>query len=199
VWVSVSRETGQLYSIYLNTLLEWQERINLVSRETLTDLEGRHLKDSQQVGSWLEEIHPGAEKEIVDLGSGAGFPGMVLAIMGVGKTTLVESNGKKCAFLREVKRVTGVNVTIVQSRIERLKGRSFDVVVARGLAPLHTLLCYALPLLRPKGLCLFLKGKTAELEVEEARRYWCFNLEKKPSSTSEEGVLLLVSDLEKKI
>lgn len=196
--MSVSRETEELFKVYLESLAVWQKSINLVSRETLTDSEERHLRDSEQVGDWLKDIYPNAKKEIADLGSGAGFPGMVLAIMGVGRLSLIEANGKKCAFLRDVRRATNTSVEIIQSRIEDVSDRKYDIVVSRALAGLDQLLSYAHPLLKKEGVCLFLKGKECETELAGAQKHWKFNVTKRVSNTNEDGVLLLISDLEKK-
>ncbi len=196
--MSVSRETEEFFQVYLEKLSLWQKSINLVSRETLADSEERHLRDSEQVGCWLQEILPDKDKEVVDLGSGAGFPGMVLAIMGVGRLTLIEANGKKCTFLRDVRRTTGISAEIIQSRIESVQGRKFDVVVSRALAGLGQLLSYAHPLLKKEGICLFLKGKECDAELAKAQEYWNFKVSRRVSCTNEDGVLLLISDLEKK-
>lgn len=196
--MGVSRETEERFQVYLERLVFWQKSINLVSRETLSDLEGRHLLDSQQVGVWLKEILCGENMDIADLGSGAGFPGMVLAMMGIGRVALIEANGKRCAFLRDVRRATNTSVEIIQFRIEDIHNRKFDVVVSRALADLNQLLSYAHSLLRRGGICLFLKGKESEDEVVQAQINWNFSVERKRSVTNEDGVLLLISDLEKK-
>ncbi len=196
--MSVSRETEELFKVYLEKLAIWQKSINLVSRETLADSEERHLRDSEQIGDWLQDIYPNAGKEIADLGSGAGFPGMVLAIMGVGRLSLIEANGKKCAFLRDAKRATNTSVEIIQSRIEDVNDRKYDVVVSRALAGLGQLLSYAHPLLKKDGVCLFLKGKEYDTELTDAQKHWNFKISKRVSNTNEDGVLLLISDLEKK-
>src|SRR5512132_3740040 len=151
-------------SAYLTLLRRWQRRINLVGAGTLADPWRRHVLDSAQLAPLLPPDRP----RLIDLGSGAGFPGLVLAILTPARVCLVESDVRKCAFLVEAARVTGATVEIKNARIESLAPASYDIVSARALAPLHKLLEYADKLLVPNGSCLFLKGRNWGVELTRA-------------------------------
>jgi len=132
---------------------------------------------------------------LVDLGSGAGFPGLVLAILGVGTVDLVESDSKKCTFLREVIRVTRADARVRELRIDAFSENAFDVVTSRALAPLRRLLGHASRLLLPDGICLFLKGRRVEEELTEAGKEWNMKVEKFPSETEPGGWVIRVGDI----
>jgi 16S rRNA (guanine527-N7)-methyltransferase len=182
----VSRETLERLRLYADLLVKWQARINLVGPDTLPDLWSRHVLDSVQL---FPLIKAGA-KRVADLGSGAGFPGLVLAIMGAPNMHLVESDSRKCAFLREAARVTETSVTVVNKRIEQVAPLSADVVTARALAPLDRLLGWAFPHLAPGGECLFLKGRGAEDELTASAKEWNITASRVPSLTDSGGLIL---------
>lgn len=182
----VSRETTDRLEIYSSILIEWSARINLVSQPTLADLWQRHFLDSAQ----LLRILPRNAKSLIDLGSGAGFPGLVLAILGVPGVELVESDARKCAFLREAARVTGAAVTIHNQRIEVVLPHAVDVVTARGCAPLDRLLPLAERFISPSTTCLFLKGAQAAEELTVAGKAWTMAVTRHPSRTDPSGVIL---------
>jgi len=187
----VSRETMDRLKIYQGLLEIWQQKINLVSASTLPHLWERHFEDSFQLLSHL----PDGDCSLIDLGSGAGFPGLVLALSRLEdlKVILVESDLRKSLFLENVSRETKVNVTVLTERIESLEGKiKGDVITARALAPLSELLNYASPLMKKYSSCLFLKGKDAEKEIEEAQKKWEFDLEIFPSLTDSKGHLLKI-------
>ena len=194
----VSRETLQKLTRYQELLGKWQARINLVSRETLPDSWRRHFLDSAQLYPHLNG------RVLFDLGSGAGFPGLVLAIMAAEgrpfETHLVESDGRKAAFLAEVAREVGLarRVTVHVDRIERLpldRLPRADTVTARALAPLSELLDYAAPLLAPGGICLFLKGAKANAELTEARKSWTMQADSIRSITDSSGAVLRLAGI----
>ncbi len=187
----VSRETRERLETYLGVLTKWQPRINLVGTTTLRDPWRRHILDSTQ----LIALIPESATTLIDLGSGAGFPGMVLAICGVSNVHLIESDQRKVAFLREVAAATNTNVTIHCARIEAVSLPPADVVTARALAPLAQLIDYALPLLGPRGVCLFLKGERAEREIPESLTRWSMNLERFPSQSAATGRILRLSSI----
>ncbi len=152
----VSRETLARLARYAEALGRWQARINLVGRDTLGDLWRRHMLDSAQ----LLPLLPHGARRLIDLGSGAGFPGLVLAVLGVPEVHLVEADARKCAFLREAARLADVaNVTIHNRRIEAMPAETFDVVTARALAPLPELLMLARRFAGPATVYLFPKGR----------------------------------------
>jgi 16S rRNA (guanine527-N7)-methyltransferase len=193
----VSDDTLARLDKFATLLTAWQRRINLIAPSTLSHLWTRHIADSLQ----LLPLAPKA-KIWIDLGSGAGFPGIPLACA-LAQTPgtqvhLVESNGKKAAFLRETVRITGVPATVHADRIENF-GDSFggnaDVVTARALAPLKSLCDQVFPLLARGAIGLFLKGQDVEAELTEAAKYWTVEAEQKPSVTSRDGVVVLVKSL----
>ena len=176
---------------YVRLLATWQRRLNLVGRASLADVWRRHVLDSAQ----LHPLLPPAARLLVDLGSGAGFPGMVLAIMGGPRVHLVESNQRKCAFLGEVNRLTGAGARIHQGRIENLAPFDADVITARAVAPLDRLLARAWPFIGPATQCLFLKGGTIEEELTVAQKNWILKATPIRSLSHRSGVVLKVEDI----
>lgn len=195
----VSRETLERLNLYESALKRWQPAVNLVAPATLPQIWRRHFADSAQ----LAALVPAQAQSLVDLGSGAGFPGLVLAILLGGKrlkrVVLVESDQRKAAFLREVARQTGTDVEVVSARIEapgtRARIGTADVVCARALAALDALLELAFPLFGPNSIGLFLKGKDAAAEVEAARVRWQLDVALTPSMTDERGSIVAVRGL----
>lgn len=184
--VGVSRETLDRLSVYLDLLRRWERAINLVGPATLEDPWRRHFLDSAQLAAFV----PDRAKSLVDLGSGAGFPGMVLAIMGVPGVHLIESDRRKAQFLREVARATGTPVTIHAARIEDVPGWPADVISARALAPLPRLLDLAERFLASDSVCLFLKGRSGLCELTEAQAGWHMVAEVLPSLSDPTGLVL---------
>jgi 16S rRNA (guanine527-N7)-methyltransferase len=184
--IDVSRETLERLTLYLELLRRWQRAINLVGPATLADPWRRHMLDSAQLLAHL----PGPASQLVDLGSGAGFPGMVLALLGVPGVTLIEADRRKAEFLREVARATDADVAVRNERIERLAGWPAAVVTARALAPLPRLLSLAERFLTPDSVCLFLKGASLTGELIDAGKCWHMVPEKFPSLSGSTGVVL---------
>ena len=184
--VPVSRETLARLDAYAQLLTRWSARINLVGRDTLPDLWRRHILDSAQ----LYRFVPSSAQNTIDLGSGAGFPGLVLAILGVPGVELVEADSRKAVFLREAARVTGAAVTIRPCRIQAVPPHPVDVVTARACAPLDRLLDLAAPFLAPDTLCLFPKGERFNEELTLARKRWTINVSVEPSLSDRRGVVL---------
>jgi len=187
--MGVSRETRLCLERYLDLLRRWQARINLVGAATLEDPWRRHMLDSAQ----LAPLVP-AGARVADLGSGAGFPGLVLALLRGGPVDLIESDTRKAAFLREAVRITGAAAAVHNTRAERL-ALAADAVVARACAPLDRLLGLAAPLLAAGGVCLFLKGARAEEELRAARMRWRMTVRRRPSLSAPDGVVLELSDI----
>lgn len=194
--LNVSRETFRRLELFAALLEKWTPKINLISRATIPSIWSRHIRDSLQVyrngpedfGHW------------VDLGSGGGMPGLIVAILAAEKpsapmVSLVESDGRKAAFLRTVLRETGVRGRVFCERIENLPAQNADVVSARALADLPTLLAYAQRHLKTGGIALLPKGVTWENEVEIARREWSFALDVLKSETEEGSVILRIGDI----
>jgi 16S rRNA (guanine527-N7)-methyltransferase len=185
----VSRETLARLEAYAALLAQWNERINLVARESLRDPWRRHFLDSAQLLPFVPE----GARSLVDLGSGAGFPGLVLAVMDVPGVELVESDARKCAFLREAARVAAAAVQIHNARIESVPAHLVDVVTARGCAPLDRLLVLAQPFIGTHTVCLFPKGAQAGQELNAARQSWEFDVTSHESRTDPRGVVLCLS------
>lgn len=180
---------------YAELLQKWQKAINLVGPDTLNNIEQRHFDDSAQ----LLKLIPETALNLFDFGSGAGFPGMVLAMIRPElKTHLVESDHRKCTFLSTVSRETMTPVTIYNERIESLSTEAIpDIITARALAPLDKLLGYAMPWAakNPDLILLFLKGARAEEEIDAARKGYDFTLEKFPSASDPSGCILKITGL----
>ncbi len=192
----VSRETLLRLNVYADLLTKWTRAINLVSRASLQDLWRRHMLDTAQLSPLLPRAPADRPRVIVDLGSGAGFPGMVLAILGAGDLHLVESDRRKALFLREVVRETGCGAQVHNVRIEEMVPVATDVVTARGCAPLAELLGYAYKIPGPaagrRPCCLFLKGRRVDEELTEARKRWKMTVEPFPSRTDASGTILRI-------
>lgn len=189
---NVSRETLDRLRVYADLLVSWRTSLNLVAASTLPNLWHRHILDSFQLAALL----PRETRAITDLGSGAGFPGLVLAIATGHPVALVEADARKCAFLGEVARRTDAPVSILNARIEALRPRPprADVLTARALAPLSALCGFAAAL-RPAS-CLFPKGRKWRAELAEARKRWKMRVEAFDSATSRDGRILRLSNVE---
>lgn len=192
---NVSRETLEGLRCYAALLVKWQVRINLIGPTTVDDLWIRHIADSLQ----LLPLTPAAAKIWVDLGSGAGLPGLVLAIALKGSTGvavhLYESDQRKAAFLREAARITGAPAEIHAERIEAAAPLPADVVTARALAPLDRLLELASPFWGPQTVGLFPKGRNAPAECEAASKRWRFTYHLAASQTDSSGNIVVLRSL----
>ncbi len=192
---NVSRETLARLSVYADLLKRWQSKINLVSPASLPNLWQRHMLDSAQL---VDHIAP-ETKIITDLGSGAGFPGLVIAIMTGIETHLVESDSRKSAFLREVIRQTNAPAIIKNGRAETMTPWLSPIVTARALAPLPKLLTYARPFLDNSmashaPACLFLKGENWREELTDAEKSWHIQCQDVVSITDPAGRILIISN-----
>lgn len=195
---NVSRETFDKLKSCQTMLGEWQQKFNLISSNTLEDSWNRHFLDSAQ----LFPLLPKDAEVMYDFGSGAGFPGMVLAIMANEKmphlqVTLVESTTKKTLYLNAVREQLGVRVNVLNDRIEKLPAAKADVITSRALASLNELLGYAVRFCKPETVCIFPKGKKYAEELAEAHRCWRFKCQILPSRQSEEGRILVITNLSK--
>jgi len=192
----VSRETLDRLTTYHELLKKWGARINLVSRATIDDPWMRHFHDSAQ----LLDLSPTDARLWVDLGSGAGFPGLVIAILAAERrpdlsVQLIESDQRKAVFLREVIRETGVTADVVAQRIESATACGADVLSARAVAPLAALLEMAHRHLAPSGVALFPKGARYRQELAEALESFTFDCEEYPSETDAEAVILKIGGI----
>ena len=194
--LNVSRETFMKLERYVSLVKKWTPKINLISKSTVPTIWSRHIQDSLQV----YRAGPVAFDRWLDLGSGAGFPGVVVAIMSCenpteGSVGLVESDQRKSAFLRAALREADAKGTVFPERIESLAPQGADVVSARALSDLRTLLGFAHRHLTTGGIALFPKGATWEKEVSDARNEWSFTCEARKSDTEEGSVVLRIGEI----
>ena len=191
IWLNVSRETKTQFELLADMVAHWSKRINLVSRSSSATFWERHIFDSAQIYA----LKPDHCKRWLDLGSGAGFPGLVVAIMAIKSdpeisVTLVESDKRKAVFLREAARQLDLRVHVLDSRIESLPPLEADILSARALAPLSKLCGFANRHLRDGGIALFPKGQSHHGEIVSARKEWDFSLTIHTSMTDSSSVIL---------
>lgn len=192
----VSRETFDRLARFVALLEKWNPRINLVAGSTLPQVWERHILDSLQVF----DLADAREGRWADLGTGGGFPGLVVALVAAEEApglhvTLVESDQRKAAFLASALREAGVTAKVAAARIESLPPLGATVLSARALAPLDGLLHHAARHLAPGGKALFPKGRSHEEEVAEALATWRFRVQKQPSRTDSQAVILIIEDI----
>jgi 16S rRNA (guanine527-N7)-methyltransferase len=190
---NVSRETLARLKTYVGLLQDWNARHNLVSDASLADVWRRHIWDCAQLARFVPE----SARTLADLGSGAGFPGLVLAELLRDKVqvTLFEATAKKCHFLMAVRDRLALNTIVRNERIEDAEFEPFAVVTARACAPLDKLLAYAQHFAGPRSVCLLLKGQNVGSELTQARKSWKMNLQQHPSLTDPSGVVLEIREL----
>jgi len=194
--LDVSRETFERLKLYEQLIIKWNKTINLVSKSTLDQIWDRHIVDSAQ----LLSIHIDNTENWLDIGSGGGLPGIVIAAILVETSpnthlTLVESDQRKCAFLRTASRELGLKTTVKAERIEQAKEANADVLTARALKPLDELFLFSERHLKPTGVALFAKGKSAKDEITFARQNWNFDVVAHPSITDNEASILEVRNI----
>ena len=196
---NVSRETRGRLERYLDLLFEWNERINLIGRTTTASAWSRHILDSVQ----LLHLAPPKTRTWIDLGSGAGLPGLPVAIIAADQRpaismTLVESDRRKVAFLQTAARELDLRISIEARRIEALRARPYDVVSARALAPLDRLCALAHRFRGSGTVFLFLKGAQLDSELTQAQKHWHILADRMPSATDPAGSILKILELEPK-
>lgn len=194
--VDVSRETLERLDVYVQLLLKWTQRINLISSSTLDNIWTRHILDSAQ----LWNLRPESGKTWLDLGSGGGLPGLVVAAIAQSEApsvcvTLVESDLRKATFLRTAAKKMELSARVFSERAEELTRQDSDIVSARALASLDQLLELASRHLRPGGTCLFPKGARAQSEIACARQTWQFTIEQHGSLTDSAASILKITEI----
>lgn len=192
----VSCETHDRLHAFIDLLQRWNRRINLIGPSAVETIWQRHVEDSAQLSGFIKPEHD----TLLDLGSGAGFPGLVLAILARDRhpqltVSLCESDTRKCAFLREASRQTDTSVVILNQRIEAMSAQPSDVITARALTSLDRLFAMAERFAHEKTELLLLKGAKAEQELTDAARTWHSKAERFPSLTDRDGVILRVTGL----
>lgn len=189
---NVSRETMAKLILYAELLIKWNGAVNLVSKNSLKSLWQRHFLDSAQLAPLIDK-HARADPICLDMGSGAGFPGMVLAVLQVGRWTLVEADQRKIAFLAELCRVCEVSVRLRGGRIEAMDPFCADVITARAVAPLGELMKYGKPFVNERSVCLFSKGRRYGDEIIEAQGDWVFEPQIFPSMSARDGRIVMIA------
>ena len=193
--LGVSRETQDRLEVYVEVLLHWQRRRNLIGRGTIADIWRRHILDSGQIAAHI----PPEARRITDLGTGAGLPGLVLAIITGLETDLIESDSAKAAFLAEAIRLTKAPGVIHHARIEAVEPWPTDILTARALAPLATLLGYAEPFFRAstsaRTVGIFPKGAKWHHELTDSTKTWHMSAHQAPSATDPDARILIVTDI----
>ena len=192
--LNVSRETFSKLEAFADLVRKWNPKINLVSKNSLDDLWQRHILDSVQVFELAE-----GEGHWVDLGSGGGFPGIVVAILNqeaqTFQVTMVESDQRKCAFLRTAIRELSLTALVKTERIEQLDGLEADILSARALADLTQLLDFTELHLNPDGIVLFPKGQNWQSEDSDAKKVWTYALEAIESKTNPAAAILKIKNI----
>lgn len=197
--LSVSRETTERLSIYVDLLEKWNRRINLIAKSTQPDIWQRHIADSAQL-----LVHaPPAVTHWLDFGSGGGLPGLVVAIIGndsgrVKTITLVESDARKCVFLTEATRTLGLNVRVLNQRVEAVPLQAADVISARALADLSSLCDYAYPHCHQDTVLFFPKGAAHAQELTAASKAWDFEANVHQSRTDSRAAIVELWRLKRK-
>ena len=197
--LNVSRETLNYFYEYKTLLSKWNEKINLVSKHTLEDIWQRHFLDSGQIVTKVEA----SGKRWVDVGSGAGFPGLVVALLLRDRKVdcdlvLVEKNPKKGFFLNEVIRKLNLSVEVVNDNIDTLEPLNADILTARAFSELNNLIEIAFRHRKKEGICLFLKGENYRIELDKTLNYWFFDYDIVDSLSSSSGKIIRVKKIFKR-
>ena len=188
--VNVSRETLDALCVYVALLEKWQFRINLIGKTTESDIWRRHIFDSAQLLAYMPKMVANDTRHILDIGSGAGFPGLVLAILGAGRVQLVEADQRKSVFLQTVIRELGLTASVVNQRVESLPACQPDVITARAVAALPKLMTMIDSQLHKGLTCLFLKGAKVEEELTNFQTYSTMTPHLYPSQSFTDGVIV---------
>lgn len=196
--VDVSRETLAQLQVYAELLAKWQPAQNLISNSTVDDMWRRHFLDSAQMYAPIRARYGDKELNFMDIGSGAGFPGLVLSIMGLGKAHMVESNNKKCIFMGHVSRDASADSVILNKRIEELDDFPLDFITSRACATISQLLDWSGKFIKPHTELWLLKGTIVDDELTEALKSWNMKSERYPSLSDETGCILRLYDIKKK-
>ena len=196
---NVSRETLNSFCEYQTLLAKWNKKINLVSKNTLANLWERHFLDSGQIINHVDALG----KRWVDVGAGAGFPGLVVALLLKDRKIdcdmiLVEKNTKKVFFLNEVIRKLNLNVTVVNKNVESIESLNADILTARAFSELKKLVELALFHRKEKGVCLFLKGENYRFELDKTLNYWFFDYDVFDSLSNSSGKIIRVKKIFKR-
>ena len=176
---------------YIDSIIKYNFHTNLVGKSTLADPWSKHILDSLQLISFIKN----KSHSILDMGTGAGLPGAVLSIVGYKNISLVDSNGKKIKFLKRIKDDLGLDLNIITGRLEKIHNLKFDIITSRALAKLNILFGYSQNFMKKNTVLIFLKGKTVNEEIFEAKKNWKFEFQKYQSVSDTRGVILVIERL----
>jgi len=188
----VSREIFTKLIEFKELLLKWNKTINLISAKTSNDIMNRHVLDSLQLLPLIKK-----ESKVIDLGSGAGFPAIILSIAGIHHITLIESDSRKAAFLIQASKISSNNIRVINDRIENIENLQCDIITSRAFAELDSIFKYSSKI-EVKNKFLLHKGAGYKNEIAEAEKHWLFNKTVHDSITSETGKILEITDLKRK-
>lgn len=180
---------------YVDFLIEYNNKINLIGKSTINDIWDRHIADSLQLAKNIDNYNI----KIADLGSGAGLPGIPLSIIGIKEVHLFEKSVRKCEFLEQAKNFSNNKIIVRNENLNEIKKENFDIIVSRALADLNTLLHFSKNLSTKSTKLLFLKGKKIYNEIEEAKKYWHFDYKLIDSITSNEGKIIEITSFTEKL
>lgn len=179
---------------YVDLLLKWNQKINLIGKSTVEDIYNRHILDSTQILDYLTEDEIN-NCVFADFGTGAGIPGVILSLSGVKTIHLLEKSFRKCEFLEEAKKISSNKIFIHNKNILEITNLKFDIILSRALAPLDELLSIVKPFVKENTKCIFLKGKKLNEELENTKKSWDFDYTIQKSKTSEEGSLIIMTNI----
>ena len=190
---NLSKNQQTLFNSYILLLNEWNKKFNLVGKSTLIDPIKSHILDCIQISAFINN----KKANIVDLGTGAGLPGIILVICGYSNVSLIDSNNKKIKFINHVVKNLNLSVNIIHSRIENINNTTFDYIISRALSKLDILLFYSSLLSHKKTKLLFLKGKNIKHEIINAQKKWNFDFNVFNSISDYRGKIISISKLKK--
>lgn len=192
---NVPRGTIDRMENFVQLLIKWNGKINLVGKSTERDIWSRHILDSAQLYKFL----PSSSGTLIDIGSGAGLPGIILKILGFPEVSLVESDQRKCAFLHEAIRIADLkNILIENKRVEEIKDKKFDIITCRAFASLSDIFKLTSKFNKKESLNLFLKGSNVHNELDEASTKWIYDVELHPSITNKDSFVVAITNLRAK-
>jgi 16S rRNA (guanine527-N7)-methyltransferase len=190
---SLSVKQQALIDKYLYFLNEYSSHTNLVGKSTLAHPWVSHVLDSLQVLPFIKD----KSKSILDMGTGAGLPGIILKICGCSNVTLIDSNGKKINFLKFINSELGLGLKPILGRLEKIENLKFDIITSRALANLDSLFTYSQKFLKKNTVLIFLKGKTVNEEINLAKKNWVFDISEHQSISDQRGKLIIINNLKK--
>ena len=190
----ISKSNEAIFQEYISRLQDYNSHTNIVGKSTLINPWSSHVLDCIQILPFIQN----KKFSILDMGTGAGLPGLVLCISGCKHVTLVDSNGKKINFLNLVKKEMNLSAKIILERLENINNVKFDIITSRALASLNKLFSYSQKFMKKNTLLIFLKGKTVNEELKEAQKKWIFQFQKHKSISDSRGAILIIKSLKKK-